>query len=115
VVEVAKEVVEEELFCGAEVAAGSVGWGKSRGPASLTGAVGRLSVQEGRGDEALLLAWSDSSGWLIGNVQRWVKQWEGNAKWAMASLVISGAVVRGDQPTWAATTGGHRRRALSAR
>jgi hypothetical protein len=44
--------------------------GKSRGLASLAGAVGRLLVQEGRGDEELLLALSDSSGWRISDGQR---------------------------------------------
>jgi hypothetical protein len=43
-------------------------------PASLAGAAGRLLVQEGRGNEALLLAWLDSSGWLLGDWQRWAKQ-----------------------------------------
>jgi hypothetical protein len=47
---------------------------KSRGPASLADAAGRLLVQEGRGGEALLLALSDSLGRLIGDGQRWVKQ-----------------------------------------
>jgi hypothetical protein len=42
-------------------------------PASLAGAAGRLLVQEGRGNEALLLAWLDSSGWLLGDWQRWAK------------------------------------------
>jgi hypothetical protein len=70
VVEVAEEVVGEELFGGAELAAGLVGWGnnrrrlppmrcsrmkmtagESRCPESLAGAVGRFLVQEGRGDE----------------------------------------------------------------
>jgi hypothetical protein len=36
--------------------------GESRCPASLAGAAGRLLVQEGRGDRALLLARLDSSG-----------------------------------------------------
>jgi hypothetical protein len=43
--------------------------GKSRGPASLAGAVGRLLVQEGRRDEVLLLAQSDRLGWLISDEQ----------------------------------------------
>jgi hypothetical protein len=66
VVEVAEEVVREELLGGAERAVGSVGWGidrsghplvrysqrktvvgKSRGPASLAVAVGRLLAHEG--------------------------------------------------------------------
>jgi hypothetical protein len=90
---VAEEVVGEELLGGAELAAGSVGsrdnWSrmplvrhswrkttarKSRGPASLADAAGRLLVQEGHCDEALLLAQSNSSGWLIGDGQRWAKQ-----------------------------------------
>jgi hypothetical protein len=72
--------------------------GKSRGPASLAGAVGRLLAQEGGRDEALLLAQSDSSGWLIGDGQWQVKQWlawsratrraaergKGKAKWVTA-------------------------------
>jgi hypothetical protein len=80
VVEVVKEEVREELLGGAELAVGLTGWGKerrmlpsvrcsqrktmgkSRGPASLAGAMGRLLVQEGCGDEALLLVQSDSSG-----------------------------------------------------
>jgi hypothetical protein len=49
--------------------------GKSCGPTFLASAACRLLVQEGRGDEALLLAWSDCSGRLIGDGQRWVKQW----------------------------------------
>jgi hypothetical protein len=84
VVKVVKEEVGEELLGGAELAAGSAGWGnkrrtlppvrcswrnkttgKSRGSASLEGAAGRLLVSEGRGDEALLLVQSDSSGQLI--------------------------------------------------
>jgi hypothetical protein len=75
VVEVAEKVVGEELIGGAELVAGSVGWGnnqsglppvrhsrrkmttgKSRGPASQAGAAVMLLVQEGRGDEVLLLA-----------------------------------------------------------
>jgi hypothetical protein len=89
VVEVVEEEVGEELLGGAELAAGSTGWrnkrrrlpparcsrrktttGKSRGPASLAGTAGRLLVQEGHGDEALLLARSDSSVWLVGDGQR---------------------------------------------
>jgi hypothetical protein len=92
-VEVAEEVVGEDLLGGAKLAAGSAGWGnnqsglppmrrsqrkmtvgKSCGPALLSGTVGRLLVQEGRGDEALLLARSDSSGHPIGDGQRRVKQ-----------------------------------------
>jgi hypothetical protein len=90
VVEVVEEEVGEELLGGAELVAGSAGckntWrrlppvrcsgrktmaGKSRGPALLASAAGRLLVQEGRGDDALLLVWSDSSGRLIDNGQRW--------------------------------------------
>jgi hypothetical protein len=89
VVKVAEEEVGEELRDGAELAAGSTGWGnkrrmlppvrcsrrkmtvrKSRGLALLAGAAGRLSVREGRGDEALLLVRSDSSGLLIGDGQQ---------------------------------------------
>jgi hypothetical protein len=89
VVELAEEVVGEEHLGGAELAAGSAGWGnnwsglppvrrsrrkmmagKSRGPASLAGSAGMLLVQVGRGDEALLLAWSDSSERLIGDGKR---------------------------------------------
>jgi hypothetical protein len=88
VVEVVEEEVREELLGGAELAAGSTGWGnkrrrllparcsrrkmttgKSCGPASLAGTTGRLLVQEGRGDEALLLARSDSSVRLIDDGQ----------------------------------------------
>jgi hypothetical protein len=141
VVEVAEEVVGEELLSGAELAAGSVGSGdnrskmplvrhsrrkttagKSCGPASLAGAAGRLLVQEGHCDEALLLAQSDSSGWLMGDGQRWAKQRpvrsrasrsavereRGKAEWATTSSVTSGVVVRRGQHMWAATTGGHR-------
>jgi hypothetical protein len=80
----------EELLGGAELVVGSVGWGnkrrrlppvrcswrkttaeKTRGPASLAGAVGRILVQQERGDEALLLVQLDSSGWLIGDGQWW--------------------------------------------
>jgi hypothetical protein len=90
---VAEEVVGDELLSGAEIAAESAGWGnnrrglplarcsqrkttagKSHGPASLAGAAGRLSVQEGHGDEAFLLAHSDSLGQLIGDRHRWAKQ-----------------------------------------
>jgi hypothetical protein len=79
VVEAAEEVVGEELLCGAELVVGSAGWGKNRRrllrvrcsqrkmmmggiplSSSLAGAVGRFLVQEGRGDEALLLVRSDS-------------------------------------------------------
>jgi hypothetical protein len=45
--------------------------GMSCGPASLAGTAGRLSAQEGHGDEALLLVQSDSSGWLVGDGQWW--------------------------------------------
>jgi hypothetical protein len=74
VVKVAEEVVREELHGGAKLAAGSLGWGKmmvrkSLGPASLAGAAGSLLVQEGCGDKALLLVWSESSGCLIGDGQ----------------------------------------------
>jgi hypothetical protein len=80
---VAEEGVGEELLGIAEVAPGSVGWGnnqsgppparrsrrkttagKSRGPASLACTAGRLLLEEGHGDEALLLARSNSSGRL---------------------------------------------------
>jgi hypothetical protein len=44
--------------------------GKSRGPASLAVAVGRLLAHEGHRDEALLLARSDSSGRLVGDGQQ---------------------------------------------
>jgi hypothetical protein len=90
VVEVVEEEVVEELLGGAELTMRSLGWGnkrrrlppmrcsqrkmtagKSHGPASLAGAAGGLLVQEGRGDEALLLVWSDCSGQLISNGQRW--------------------------------------------
>jgi hypothetical protein len=93
VVEVADEVVGEELLGGAKLAAGSMGRGndqsglpsvrrsrrkmavgKSRGLASLAGVVGRLLAQEGRRDEALLLARSDNSRWLVSDGQRWAKQ-----------------------------------------
>jgi hypothetical protein len=89
VVEVAEEVVVEELFGITELVVGSSGWGndwsrlplamhswrktaagKSHGLASLAGAAGRFLAQEGRRDEVLLLARSDSSGWLIGDGQR---------------------------------------------
>jgi hypothetical protein len=63
------EVVRDKLLGGVELAAGSARWGnnrrrlplarfsqrKSHGLASLVGAAGRLLVQEGHGDEALLL------------------------------------------------------------
>jgi hypothetical protein len=140
VVQVAEEVVGEELLGGAERAARLARWennqsrlpparrsqikttvGKSCGPASLADAVGRLLVQEGHGDGALLLAWSDSSVRLIGDGPWWTKQrpvwsravrsaveWEREkAEWTTASSVTSGAVLRRGQPTWAATTGGH--------
>jgi hypothetical protein len=86
VVEAVREVVGEELLGGAKLATGSARWGnnqrrlppawcsrrkttagKSHGPTSLAGVAGRLLVQEGHGDEALLLAQSDSSGRLIGD------------------------------------------------
>jgi hypothetical protein len=89
VIEVVEEEIGNELLGGTKLAAGSAGWGnkwrrlppvrcswrkmtvgKSRGPASLAGAAGRLLVQEGRGDEALLLVEADSSGRLIGDGQR---------------------------------------------
>jgi hypothetical protein len=87
---VAEEVVREELLGGVERAVGSVVWGinrsghplvrysqrktavgKSRGPASLAVAVGRLLAHDGHRDEALLLARSDSSGRLVGDGQQW--------------------------------------------
>jgi hypothetical protein len=128
VVEVIEEEVGEELLSGAELATRSTEWGdkrrrlppmrclwkkmtvgKSRGPASLADVVGRLLVQEGRRDEALLLAWSDSSGRLIGDEQRRRSSGQCRAEqhgarpngggekveWATASSVTSGAVVRG--------------------
>jgi hypothetical protein len=89
VVEVAEEVVGDELLGSAKLAAGLVGWGndwsglplarrsrrktvvgKSRGPASLAGTAGRLLAQEGHKDEALLLAQSYSLGWLINDEQQ---------------------------------------------
>jgi hypothetical protein len=76
--------------------------GKSRGPASPAGAAGRLLVQEGHGDEALLLARLDSSGRLIGGRGRGAEQrgerpngGRGKAKWVTASLVMPGAVLGG--------------------
>jgi hypothetical protein len=70
--------------------------GKSRGPTSLAGAAGRLSVQEGHGDEALRLVQSDSFG-QRGAQQRgvWPNNGGDKAKWAMAPSVMPGAVVRG--------------------
>jgi hypothetical protein len=89
VVEVTEEEVGEELLGGMEFTVGSAGWGNNRirlpsvrcswrkmmvgkscGPASPAGAVGRLLVQEGHGEVTLLLARLDSSGWLIGDGQR---------------------------------------------
>jgi hypothetical protein len=86
---VAKEEVGEELLGSAELTTASALWGnnrrklppvrcswrkmmagKSHGPASPAGAVGRLLLQEGRDDEALLLSQLDSSGRLIGD-RRW--------------------------------------------
>jgi hypothetical protein len=77
VVEAAGEVVEDELLGGAELAAGlgnnqrrlpPVGCsrrkmtaGELRCPASLTGAVGRFSAQEGCGDGVPILVRSDNS------------------------------------------------------
>jgi hypothetical protein len=88
VVEAVEEEVGEELLGGMELTVGLEGWGnnrrglplmrcsrkkmttwKSRGPASLAGAAARLLVQEGHGDEALILARSDSSWRLIGDGQ----------------------------------------------
>jgi hypothetical protein len=84
VVKVAEEVVGEELLGSAELATGSAGWGnnrsglppvtrswrkmtagKSRGPTSLASVAGKFLVMEGCGDELLLLAQSDNSGWLV--------------------------------------------------
>jgi hypothetical protein len=92
VVEVAEDVVGEELLGGAELAVGSTGWGndqsrlplvrclgrktavgKSRDLTSLAGVVGRLLSQEGCKDEVLLLARSDSLGPLIGDGQHQVR------------------------------------------
>jgi hypothetical protein len=89
VVKVVKEDVGQELLGATELTAASTGWGnmrrrlppvrcsqrkmmagKSCGPASLACAVGRLLVQEGRSDEALLLARSNRSGRLVGDEQR---------------------------------------------
>jgi hypothetical protein len=94
VVEVAEEVVGDELLGSVKLGVGSAGWGndrsglpparhsrtktaawKSYGPASLAGAAGRLLAHEGHRDEALLLARSDSSRWLIGDGQRRAKRW----------------------------------------
>jgi hypothetical protein len=52
-----------------------MGRGEFRGPALLASAVGRLLVQEGRGDKALLLSQSDSLGRFISDGQWWVKWW----------------------------------------
>jgi hypothetical protein len=79
VAEAARAMVREELHGGAELHVWSAGWGNNRRrlppvrcsqrktmageslcPASLAGTAGRLLVQEGRGDEALLFIWSDS-------------------------------------------------------
>jgi hypothetical protein len=123
-----EEDVREELLGSAELAVGSAGWGnkqrrlpsvrcsrrkmtveKSHGPASLAGATTELLVQERRGDEALLLVRSDSSGQLIDYGKWWQSSdWRGaeqqgawpngggdKAEWATASSVTSVAVVRG--------------------
>jgi hypothetical protein len=93
VVKVVEEVVGEELLGSAELAAGSAGWGNnqsglppvtrtqrkmtagtSRGPASLASAAGKFLVMEGRGDELLLLAQSDTLGRLIDDGQWCAKQ-----------------------------------------
>jgi hypothetical protein len=128
VVEVVEEEVGEELLGSAELAAGSTGWGnkrrrllpvrcswrkmtagKSRGPVWLAGAVGRLSVQEGHGDEALLWVRSDSSGRLIDDGQwRQSNGWHGveqrgprlneagdKVRWETPPSVTSGEVVSG--------------------
>jgi hypothetical protein len=75
---VAEEVVGKGLLGGTELTAGwgndrsglpparcsqrKTATGKSCGLTSQAGSVGRLLVQEGHRDEALLLVWSDSSG-----------------------------------------------------
>jgi hypothetical protein len=80
VVKAAGEVAGEDLLGGAELVAGLAGLGnnrrrllptgclrrkmtagESRCPASLVGTAGRFLVQEGHGDEALLLVRSDNS------------------------------------------------------
>jgi hypothetical protein len=138
-------VVKEELLGDVKLAAGSAGWGnnqsglppvrrsqrkmtagKSCGPALLSGAVGRLLVQEGHSDEALLLAQSDSSGRLISDGQLRVKQRPAQSR-AVRSVVERGRGKSGvgdsflgdvrssakeGQPTWAAMTGGHQHQAL---
>jgi hypothetical protein len=82
-------------------------WGESHCPASLAGATGRFLVQKGHGDEALLLAWSNSSEAanrrLVRSkaVRSAAERWEGEALWVAASSVTSGAGIRGGwQPTW---------------
>jgi hypothetical protein len=81
VVKAVEQEAGEELHGGTELATGSAGWrnnrrglplvrcsqrkmtaGKSCGLALLAGTAGKLLVQEGCADEALLLAWLDSSG-----------------------------------------------------
>jgi hypothetical protein len=80
VVKAAGEVVGKELLDNTELTVGSAGWGNNRRrlplascsqrkmtageshcSASLADSVGRFLVQEGCGDRALLLVWSDSS------------------------------------------------------
>jgi hypothetical protein len=55
-----------------------MGRGEFNGPALLASAVGRLLVQEGRGDKALLLSQSDSLGAV-------------HQRWAMVGEVVAGA------------------------
>jgi hypothetical protein len=100
--------------------------GKSHAPASLAGAAGMLLVQEGRGDEALFLARSDSSGRLVGDEQRRMKQqpawsrvgrsmaerWEGQSKMGDGFLGNVRSSGKGGQPTWVAMTRGHDPRPL---
>jgi hypothetical protein len=92
-------------------------------PPSLAGAVGRFSVLEGRGDEALLLVWLDN----LEAAHRWrAKRWlvrsraarrrrlniaRGKQNGWWPPLVMSRCRDREASPCGAATTNGHWRRA----
>jgi hypothetical protein len=92
--------------------------------------MGRFSIQEGRGDEALRLVWSDNSEaahrWLAttGEVavsaeysskEAAVEWCEGEAKWGWPPLVMCRRTHQEASPRVASMTGSHRAERLSAR
>jgi hypothetical protein len=144
VVEAAREVVRDELFVDADLIVGLAGSGNNRRrlppmgclrrkttagelplPGLVAGAVGRFLAQEGHGDGALLLVWSNNlevthrrlemAGKVAINVEQSSEEQrsnsgrgERNGWWPL--VVTSRHMDKGASPHGAVTTGGHRRR-----